>query len=103
MKIISFDSPGEAERVLRKKEVEHLIVDHNLKEGEKTKPDSHESNEWIILGPDEGMCRVQIMQEIYAICLEPKKTTVVFVPKGKTHSLEACSNLSYTVLRDGLE
>jgi hypothetical protein len=103
MKITFYDSAEEAERKLRVREVEHLIQDHDLRAGEKVDPDSHKSNEWIIFGPGRGACRVQIMKEVYAIALKPKKATVVHVPGGKTHSLEATTNLSYTVLRDGLD
>jgi hypothetical protein len=103
MKIIFFDDHGKAERRLRAREVNHLIVDHYLTAGEKVTPDSHKSNEWIILGPGKGACRIQIKNEIKSIGLDAKKTTVICVPKGKIHSFEAVTNLAYTVLRDGLD
>jgi hypothetical protein len=102
MDIIYFDSPEEAERKLRKKEVEHIIVDHELEAGDKIVPDFHWSNEWVIFGPANGRFEISIMGEEQIIELDRKKTTVIFIPKEKVHSLKALTVLSYTVLRDGL-
>jgi len=103
MKIIFFDRRGKAERVLRKKEVEHKIVDHKLLAGESVPSDKHKSREWIILPPGKGACRVQIKKEVKTIELDAKRETVIYVPRGKEHSLEAVADLSYTVLRDGMD
>lgn len=102
MNIMFFDlSLGEAERVLRRSEVEYLVVGHSLMEGEGVDIDAHKSNEWIILGPGRGACHIQIGDETQLINLSPKRTTVIFVPKGEVHSLEAITDLSYTIMRDG--
>jgi hypothetical protein len=98
-----YNSPEEAERKLRQKEVEHLIVDHELEAGEEIAPDFHKSNEWVIFGPGSGRFKIWIIGRERLIKLDSRKTTVIFIPKGKVHSLRALTNLSYTVLRDGLK
>jgi hypothetical protein len=103
VEITYFDSPEEAERKLRKKEIEHLIVDHALEAGDKVELDFHASNEWVIFGPGSGRFEFYIHGEERRIKLDQVKTTVIFIPKGKVHSLWASSDLFYTVLRDGLK
>jgi hypothetical protein len=107
MDIIYFDSLEEAERKLRKKEVEHLIVDHELDAGEHIATHKHEANEWVILCPGNGSCNIWFysaeMNGQQLVELDPKRTKVIFFPEGVAHGFEAITYLSYTVMRDGLK
>lgn len=96
-----FKDLGEAASSLRKVEKEYVIVDHKLVSGEKIPKDVHQSKEWIILHKGFGKCIIEIDKCRKVFVSSPEHVIAILVPVGAEHSLEALSDISYTVLRDG--
>lgn len=101
MRKFHFLNATEAVRDLREKEKEYLIVDHELEKGEIVPVDAHQSSEWIILHPGKGSCIITRGECREIIELSPKEAIMISIPAGFKHSLEAITDISYTVLRDG--
>jgi len=98
-----FKNAEEAEESIMEYEKEYLKVRHKLSKGEEVAGDVDQYNKWIILPRDFGKCIITVDDSSEVIELSRENVIVVFVPVGASHSLEALSDLSYLVLKDGLD
>jgi len=102
MKTLLYDNIGVAERVLREREKNHLIVDHELDAGKGFDEDAHPSNEWVIIPPGESKCELTIDGVSQIIEADSAFAKAILIEAGARHSFRAITYIFYTVLRDGL-
>ena len=97
----SFENAEEAILSFLKDELEYRLIRHKLSVKEIIPEEVHPFNEWIILPRGFGKCIITVGDSSEVIELSRKNVTVISVPAGSKHSLEALSDLSYLVLKDG--
>jgi len=103
MDVVPFASVAVAVEDLREKGREYLIGDYRLLAGNNTPDKVHQSKGWIILHPGRGRCNVKVGGYSQTIELSPEYALMLLVPAGIEYSLNAISDISYTVLRDGFD
>lgn len=98
---VFYPSVDEAETGLRETDKEYSIVDHDFEAKTMISEDTHKSNEWIILPPGKGRCKLCLNGVSYWIRFDPKRATAVLVPANVKHNFYIPKALKYRVLRDG--
>jgi quercetin dioxygenase-like cupin family protein len=87
-------------RDIMKKDKEYIFIQHDFKAGDIVKSHYHPKvNEWVIFS--NGKCEVTLGLEKEIIKQPIKGYSVIYLPKGKVHSLKCLTSISYLVLRDG--
>jgi len=103
LQLKEFENVEKAIFSLLKDELELRLIMHNLSVKEIIPEDMHQFNEWIILPRGFGKCIITVGDSSEVIELSRENVIVVFVPIGTNHFLEALSELSYLVIKDGFD
>ena len=103
LQLKSFENAEKALLFFLKDELDHRLIRHNLSAKEIMPEEVHLYNEWIILPRGFGKCIIAVGDSSEVIELSRENVIVVLVPARTKHSLEALSNLSYLVVKDGFD